>query len=403
MGPGKESSFPTPYHALEEPALPMPGASLAIRRQLYAFSASWGLFVVISHNLWSPFFRAAVECPLMTHMNRSDVLSSAYCGDEATILSSAQRLESALVSVRTIAYVATGPIMGAMADRYGRVFVMQCSAALYTASLLLFWLAATLVPYAAAQEGVHSRLPLPLLVLASIVGGASTFSAPINALLAAHTPLPQQTAVYSAMMGFQGAAGVGGVLIAIGLLQLHPTEFSVHWLILATGASCAALLLLRLKQIADESHLASTTGGRGAGALAELGVLLGGLWITLAQSRMLQLLMLAEALLTAGLVGAISLMQSFMMAVYGWPQNGLLILSLCMIPPAICSFVLTTRVLQGAIGIGGVCFAGRVLLALGSVCLCLVPWSEWALGAGENPAGKAAHVCMAGGAGCSIL
>ena len=65
--------------------------------------------------------------------SRADWTGSTMCNDKDTVLATSQRADGWCTSLRVLVHMASTPLLGALADRHGRVRIVVLSVALVTA------------------------------------------------------------------------------------------------------------------------------------------------------------------------------------------------------------------------------------------------------------------------------
>ena len=65
--------------------------------------------------------------------SRADWTGSTMCDDKDTVLATSQRADGWCTSLRVLVHMASTPLLGALADRHGRVRIVVLSVALVTA------------------------------------------------------------------------------------------------------------------------------------------------------------------------------------------------------------------------------------------------------------------------------
>ena len=68
--------------------------------------------------------------------SRADWTGSTMCDDKDTVLATSQRADGWCTSLRVLVHMASTPLLGALADRHGRVRIVVLSVGLVTACLL---------------------------------------------------------------------------------------------------------------------------------------------------------------------------------------------------------------------------------------------------------------------------
>ena len=119
--------------------------------------------------------------------SRADWTGSTMCDDKDTVLATSQRADGWCTSLRVLVHMASTPLLGALADRHGRVRIVVLSVGLVTACALAFALTAASVSRRAADwaepadateaTGGVLRLPLWTLLCGYVLLGCSAVQA----------------------------------------------------------------------------------------------------------------------------------------------------------------------------------------------------------------------------------
>ena len=119
--------------------------------------------------------------------SRADWTGSTMCDDKDTVLATSQRADGWCTSLRVLVHMASTPLLGALADRHGRVRIVVLSVGLVTACALAFALTAASVSRHATDwaepadateaTGGVLRLPLWTLLCGYVLLGCSAVQA----------------------------------------------------------------------------------------------------------------------------------------------------------------------------------------------------------------------------------
>lgn len=188
--------------------------------------------------------------------SRADWTGSTMCDDKDTVLATSQRADGWCTSLRVLVHMASTPLLGALADRHGRVRIVVLSVGLVTACALAFALTAAAASRHAADWAESSdttdasggvlRLPLWTLLCGYVLLGCSAVQPPLNAALTDRTPPEERGAAFSVLGVCHALAGGAGTLLSIFLLRLDLEEYGSFWVLIALAVPVLALPLALL-------------------------------------------------------------------------------------------------------------------------------------------------------------
>jgi len=364
--------------SLHEPLLMSTSSHKMMRSSKLVLATITAIAVVhsLTRSMLGPFIRSLVQCEDASFEPRDSPLwsGSAHCGSKETVLSTALRTESTLLSVQLAAGIVVGPMLGSAADRYGRKLIILIGIGLQCcASALLLWAALqadrTPRPYGPVEATVLQMLPL---FLSAVCEGAATTQGPLVALLTDLTPPEMRTATFSTQMVMQFTAGGFSSAISIVVLRLFLESYATVYGLLSLAAPLPALALL----LVHESTGAAVAAEASRGLLFELRELVGNFWTLFASSSFLRSLALSSALIASGIVGPLTLVNPMLMAIYDWPQGNFQILAaVTVLPTAVVAILLSVRFVVPTVGSSGAIVLASAFTCSGSLLLVLLPWS----------------------------
>mmetsp|Transcript_83445 Transcript_83445/g.131417 ORF Transcript_83445/g.131417 Transcript_83445/m.131417 type:complete len:466 (+) Transcript_83445:92-1489(+) len=203
----------------------LPWRNAEIRPILFSYFVV-SIIYTLGIQLYGPFLRTMVSCE--TPVAAGDFTGSAFCGDAAYVLSTAQAQEGALVSMKLVVHACAGPFLGSLADRLGRKPMLLMSIGGFALAFFLFFVAAA---------SIQHRSFAIVAVCFFIEGATNAFNVVYMSMLADVSYVTDRASAFAAYQMTGAASQVLAQLISVSILRTRLTTYTQVWLV-----QCAVLV-----------------------------------------------------------------------------------------------------------------------------------------------------------------